>query len=244
MSLNEYVDHYTEMPNLLYMIIVSISVVIIMHALIWLYSKLFREKALGRFEMYYEMIFSSSMMLFFIGLFFLIEHKYFPVSEKFYETWEKYNDFLLLFMLIISVILMNVVDRVIVPLKTITSEKRATLRMLAMLYMLFIFAYIKFVDNNNNYDAIIAYFIIMVIGRFVYFDASIREFFKNLWNMFLAIPILFLCLCTTGIMAYCGFSIGYLLRSNGVVLSLFIAHIFIIIEICIVHFFQRVLKLY
>lgn len=234
MSFIDYIEHYTKMPGLLYTFLVSFFIVLVIHLILLLLSKATGGDFGVTIEKYYEMIISSTSMLFFIGVFFLIEHRYFNVGEEFYEVWNKYNDFLLLLALFIAVFLINFVDTFIVPLKLLYREEKATLRMMAMIYMLFIFAYIKFIYQNDNYDEIIVYFLIMVIGRFVYFDASFTDFLKSMKNLFLETPTLLLSLATTAIMAWYGFSTEYLLKSNGVVLSLWIAQIFLVAEICVI----------
>lgn len=239
MSFIEYIEHYTEMPGLLYMFLVSMFVLFVIHIIVLLVTKSMGDDFHLNMEKYYEMIISSTSMLFFIGVYFLIEHRYFDLGEEIYEVWEKYNDFLLLLALFIAIFFINFVDRLIIPLKLLYREEKATLRLLSMIYMLFIFAYIKFIYKNDNYDSIIVYFIIMIIGRFVYFDATFVDFIKLMRNLFLETPMLLLGLSTTAIMAWYGFSTEYLLKMNGVVLSLWIAHIFLVVEISVIHLFLR-----
>jgi len=231
MTFQEYIAHYTEMPQFMYMALVSVAVMVLMHLFIFLFEKIIRHRAIIGFQKYYEMIISATCMLLFIGIYFLIQYRYLGIDDSFYEIWDKYNDFLLLLFLMIAVILMNIFDNIFVPLKHLERKDKSTLRMMAMIYMLVIFAYIKFIYENNNYDEIIVYFILMIIGRFIYFDASFRDFLKSIKSLFQELPILILALITSGIMAYVGFSSGYLLKSNGVVLSLCIAHLFLLIEI-------------
>lgn len=231
MSLNEYLVHYTEMPQFLYMALVSTGVILLMHLCIFLVCKAGRKRIIVGFQKYYEMIISATSMLLFIAVYFLIQYRYLDFDDSFYEIWDKYNDFLLLIALMIAVILMNLFDNIFVPLKHLARSEKSTLRMMAMIYMMMIFAYIKFIYENDNYDDIIVYFIIMIIGRFIYFDASFRDFLASMKALFDELPILILALITTGVMAYVGFSTGYLLKSNGVVLSLCIAHLFLLIEI-------------
>lgn len=227
--------HYFGMPDMLYMIGISLIIVGIIHLFLFLITKAAGGDYGVTLEKYYEMIISSTSMLFFIGLYFLVEHNYFDSSEAFMEMWNKYDDFILLFALFISIFFISFVDKFIIPLKLLYNEEKATLRMMSMIYMLLIFAYIKFIYQNDNYDSIIVYFIIMVVGRFIYFDASFADFVKNMKNLFLEIPMLIMGLITTGILALYGFKSGYLLTSNGVVLSLWIAQILVIIEISIIN---------
>lgn len=235
MSFVNYVNHYIGMPGLGLMILISTFVLVVIHIVLLLLTKATGADFGVTIEKYYEMIISSTSMLFFIGIYFLVEHRYFNVGPEFYEIWDKYNDFLLLGALCLAIFFINFVDMFIIPLKLLYREEKATLRMMAMIYMLLIFAYIKFIYQNDNYDEIIVYFIIMVIGRFVYFDASFTDFLKSMKNLFLEMPTLLLSLITTSVMAWYGFSTEYLLKSNGVVLSLWIAHIFLVAEISIIH---------
>lgn len=235
MSLGKYLAHYFSMPDLLYMIGISLFIVGVIHLFIFLVVKAAGGDYGVSLEKYYEMIISSTSMLFFIGIYFLIEHNYFNAGEEFNEVWSKYDDFILLFFLFISIFFINFVDRFIIPLRLLYREEKATLRMMSMIYMLFVFAYIKFIYGNNNYDSIIAYFIIMVVGRFIYFDASFAEFIENMRRLFHEIPMLLLGLATTGILALYGFRSGYLLTANGVVLSLWIAQILVVVEISIIN---------
>ena len=239
-SLDFYLQHYLAMPDVILMVLVTLVVFALMHLIIKLYSRSSKGDLIGHFEMYYEMIISSTAMLLFIALYFLVDYRYFNFDNAFYETWNEYNDFILLFMLIGAVALMNIVDTIFIPLIKIDPQKKATLRMMAMIYMLFVFAYIKFIYGNDNYDNIIIYFLLMVIGRFAYFDASFKDFLNSMKNLFFAVPVLLLALATTGALAAYGFGTGYLLKSNGVVGSLFIAHLFLTIEIAIMNIFEKI----
>ena len=239
MSFFEYLKHYTKMPDLGYMILVTLFIMLTIHLVTFLIMKATKGDYGLLVEKYYELIISITSMLFFIGAYFLVEHKYFDAGETFYEVWNKYDDFLLLAALFISIFMINFVDTLIIPLKLLYKEEKATLRMMAMIYMLIIFAYIKFIYKNDNYDTIITYFIIMVVGRFVYFDATFTDFLKILKNLFIETPMLILGLVTTSVVAWYGFGTEYLLKSNGVVLSLWIAHVIIVVEIAIIHLILR-----
>ena len=237
MSFFEYIQHYTAIDGIAPMFFVTLFILLAIHAVTFLLTKAAGGDYGLLIEKYYELIISITSMLFFIGMFFLVEHRYFDVSEEFYSIWEKYDDFLLLVALFISIFFINFVDTFIIRLRLLYREEKATLRMMAMIYMLLIFAYIKFIYKNDNYDSIIVYFIIMVVGRFIYFDASFTDFLKAMKNLFLETPMLLLGLITTAVVAWYGFSTEYLLKSNGVVLSLWIAHVFIVIQIAIIHIF-------
>ncbi len=255
MSFDEYIKHYTDPFGVLGIILVSTTVVCLMAFLLMLRARYVNaadivlwekagkpedilpptrsEEFLLQLEMYCEMLFAATAMLFFVGLYFLIDYQYFPFPDEFYVTWEKYDDFLLLLALVFAILMIDLLDHFVVPLRNISSNAKGALRASAMLYMLIIFAYIKFIYDDDNYDAIIVYFIIMIIGRFIYFDVSIHDFTALIKGIYGAFPILAMVLGTTGIMALYGFFSGYLLWNNGVVVSLWIAHLFVILEICV-----------
>lgn len=195
-------------------------------------------------EMYYELMFASTSILFFTGLYFLISYHYFTLSSAFYRIWDTYDDFLLLAALVVSILMTDILDTFIARLRKIDSKEKSSIRMAAMLYMLIVFAYIKFVYEDSNYDDIIFYFIVMLIGRFIYFDASFKDFLHSMIDLISVLPVLCMVLASTGLMALYGFSSGYLLRGNGVVVSLWIAHIFLILEICIVFHINQIHRIF
>ncbi len=192
-------------------------------------------------ERFFELIFSATSILLFVGVYFLID--YFGIGASYRNIWNRYSSILLLVFILASVTLNTVIDHLIIPLRHVHPGEQASMRLIGMLYMLLIFAYIKFIYLDDNYDNIILYFLTLVIGRFIYFDASIENFRTAMQDAFNSLPLLVLALISTGIMAYVGFSSGYLLRTNGVVLSLFLAHLYLLVVIFIVHHTRLVSRL-
>lgn len=191
------------------------------------------DETISLTERFYELIFSSTFILMFVAIYFAIDYFGFGTTDK--SIWSKYNGIILLFFILGSVILNSFVDNKIIPLNHIRPGERASMRLLGMIYMLVIFAYIKFLYVDSNYDSIIMYFITLVIGRFVYFDASLESFQEAMAGVRDNLPILALALMCTAIMAAFGFNTNYLQEQYGVVFNLFYAHIFLLIIIFIVH---------
>lgn len=184
-------------------------------------------------ERYYELMFSATSILFFTGVYFYFDY-FQTASGTVWEFWNKYQDFLLLGFITVSIIFNSILDRFVIPLETLKKEERGALRLAGMLYMLIVFAYIKFIYLDDNYDTILVYFLTLVIGRFVYFDASFGDFCDAIRELLRMIPILFLVLLSTALLCLYGFGTEYLLRSNGVVISTFIAHFFVLLEIFVI----------
>lgn len=191
------------------------------------------DETISLIERFYELIFSSTFILMFVAIYFAIDYFGLATTDK--TIWSKYNGIFLLLFILGSVILNSFVDNKIIPLNHIRPGERASMRLLGMIYMLVIFAYIKFLYVDSNYDNIIMYFITLVIGRFVYFDASLESFQEAMSGVRDNLPILLLALMCTAIMAAFGFRTHYLLEQYGVVFNLFYAHIFLLIIIFIVH---------
>ena len=79
------------------------------------------------------------------------------------------------------------------------------------------------------------YFLGLMIGRFIYFDVSFRESAQTFLEAMKNFPLLILGIAYAGFMAYTGFTSDYLLVGNGVLVSTFIAHIYMIVAIFIIH---------
>ncbi len=246
MTLMGYLKHYTTWYMVLGMLLAAVCAVFICLALIVFASKgmshryslrtrqaFVEDEVHSLAERFYELIFSNISVLLFVSLYFMID--YFGVGQGYRAIWNKYNGIILLGFLMCSILLISLMDKLIVPLRNVKPGDRANMRLMGMLYMLFIFAYIKFIYDDSNYDGIIIYFLTMVIGRFVYFDASLESFGDAMKDTFRNLPILFLGLLCTVIISSFGFLSGYLLRVNGVVFNLFLAHLYLLPVIFIIH---------
>lgn len=179
---------------------------------------------------HFELTFSETIFLLFTSLYFLMT--YFGVGG---EVWAKYSSYVLLLLIIIAVLLNAWLDHALIPLETLRPGEREALHMTAILYMQIIFAYIKFGYKNDNYDSIIQYFILLMIGRFVAFDTTINAMQKTFHSLVSSLPLLAMALASTGVMAYVEFSIHYLVTPNGVVFNLFIARLYLLVIVSIVY---------
>ncbi|MBP3262045.1 MAG: hypothetical protein J6M45_06765, partial [Pseudobutyrivibrio sp.] len=127
-------------------------------------------------------------------------------------------------------------DHVLVRLKRLDKSEMASIRLTGMLYMIIIFCYIKYIYEDNNYDMFITYFLTLMIGRFVYFDASFKDFLECMKQALKNIPIMLIGLTFLGILCLRGYSTEYLLKHNGVITNIFFCHLYIIVAIFIMHF--------
>ena len=246
MTFAEYWAHYTDVKKMLMFLALSLafSVICVFYIILIVTVQarfvprnerkhFYYERANDTIQRFYEMVFSGASILSFLALYYLIDR--FSPQCDFRDFWDDYKDFLLLFMICFSIIFNNLLDWVIIPLRKLSPSERGSVRLLGMLYVILIFLYIKFIYENDNYDGFIMYFLGLMIGRFIYFDASFRDGISTMLESLKNFPLLILGLAYTGFMAYTGFTSDYLLVSNGVLVSTFIAHIFMIVAIFIVH---------
>lgn len=173
-------------------------------------------------ESFFEMVFSSTSILLFLSLYYVIDARI--PEAAFY--WQKYQDFFLLLFLLCSVILNGYLDRAFVPLQRISPDQKASVRLVSSFYIVLILLYIKFIYLDDNYDALIMYFITLAVGRFIYFDFTWKDFLGTLRGVFQNLPLLILMGGYSAFVCWFGFHTGFLLTSNGVILSTLLAHLF------------------
>ena len=247
MTLEEYWAHYTDVRQMLMFLALALafSVICVFYIILVVFvqarftprserRQFYYEHAHNTIQRFYEMVFAGASILSFLAVYYIID-RFAPDGSAFRDFWDSWKDMLLLFMILISIVVNNIIDRLLIPLKKVTKSDRASVRLLAMVYVILIFIYIKFIYENNNYDGFIMYFLGLMIGRFVYFDVSFRESAQTFLEAMRNFPLLVLGLAYTGFMAYTGFTSDYLLVGNGVLVSTFIAHLYMIVAIFIIH---------
>lgn len=113
-----------------------------------------------------------------------------------------------------------------VPLRCITADQKASIRLVSSFYIVLILLYIKFIYLDDNYDALILYFITLAVGRFIYFDFTWHDFCSTVHGVLINLPLLALMGCYSAFVCWYGFHTDFLLTSNGVILSTLLAHLF------------------
>ncbi|MDC7278979.1 hypothetical protein NXH64_05605 [Butyrivibrio fibrisolvens] len=241
MSYSEYVAHYFQMPQFIIFLLLTAVLISAVHIVFYFYTKskskdaeFFEQEFFSLSERYYELIFSGGSIIGFMAVYFLIT--LFLKSGPFKEIWDSYKDYLLLIFMIISILLNSFCDHVLVRLKHLDRDAMASIRLTGMGYMILILCYLKFIYESNNYDTLIAYFLTLMIGRFVYFDASFKDFLHCIKNAAANIPIMIMALINLSILCAYGYSTGYLLKHNGVITNIFFTHLYMIVVIFVLHF--------
>lgn len=191
-------------------------------------------------ESFYELVFASTSVLLFLSLYNIVDWH----MPQVWAVWNKYKDLILVLFLVISVFFTNFLDRRLVRLPHLADEDKASIRLVSTIYITLVLLYIRFIYEDTNYDQMIIYFTSLAIGRFVYFDFSWKDFISTLAGVGKNLPVLGLLLLYSGFMCWYGFRVDFLLTSNGVIVSVLIAHLFMDLSIVILraaHLIERLL---
>lgn len=180
-------------------------------------------------ESFYEMAFASTSILLLLSLYYIIGDRINLHTVS--KVWNQYKDWVLIGFLLVSMLVDRIFDRVLVPLHYISAQKRGSVRLMASIYVMLILLYIRFIYEDYNYENLILYFVMLVIGRLVYFDVTWEGFRNDCLGLFRNLPVLLLMSAYSAVVVWYGFTSGFLMKANGVIVSTLIAHLFM--DICI-----------
>ena len=257
MSLDAYLNPEFTTPKKLIFFALSLAGIIICNLLIicgtkfaFLFSKgdkdrnTQNEKIQAGVQMFYEMIISATSVMSFACAYVVLNHVYaLAVSEgistgyfkDFINIWENWKDFILLLLILLSCVLNSILDMLIIPLRKIGKDNKATIRMLAMFYAIIVLLCLNVYGDESEYNPVMMYYLGLMVGRFVYFDASFGDFLNALKNVFLKSPLLVLGLALSGGLSYIGFNAGFFLERNYYIVGVFYAHVFLLAAVFILH---------
>ena len=180
-------------------------------------------------ESFYEMAFASTSILLLLSLYYIIGDRINLHTVN--ALWAEYKDWVLIGFLLLSMIVDRIFDHILVPLHYISAAKRGSVRLMASIYVMLILLYIRFIYEDYNYEQLILYFVMLVIGRLVYFDVTRDGFRSDFYGLLRNLPVLLLMCAYSAAVVWYGFSSGFLLKANGVIVSTLIAHLFM--DVCI-----------
>lgn len=193
-----------------------------------------RDRPLHLVENFFEMVFSTTSVLLFLSMYYIVEVYLVSRSGAVANLWYHYQTPILLIFICLSVFLTGWFDVLLVPLRQLNADEKGAVRLVSSLYIILILLYIKFIYEDNNYDELIFYFVTLVIGRFLYFDFTWKWFFDTMKQVVVNLPQLVLMGIYTSITCWYGFHVQFLLKSNGVIVSTLIAHLFMCVAIFII----------
>ncbi|WP_027209552.1 hypothetical protein [Butyrivibrio hungatei] len=214
----------------------------------------FKRRTVDNMQLFFEMMISSTSVILFACAYIICNHIFelltplyqakkmgsMPMGIKwFYYQWDKNKDFLLLFLISMTCFINTVLDKIIIPLRRISKEDKASVRMLGMFYAIIVLTcFTTFGDatvSKEQYSPIMMYYFGLMIGRFVYFDASFVDFIYAILGAIKHGLLLVFALLLSGILSVIGFKLGYLIKENYYIVGLLYTDIFILVAIFIMH---------
>lgn len=196
-------------------------------------------------QLFYEMIISGTSVMSFACSYVVLNHVYTlmqggaghsgMISGTFYYIWSEGKDFALLLLICLSCVLNTLLDSLIIPLGKLSKEEKASVRMLGMFYAIIILLYLNLIGDESEYSPVMMYYLGLMVGRFVYFDASFMDFLVAIKNAFMRLPMLVVCVALCGGMCFFGFGAGYLLERNYYIVGIFYTHLFLLLAVFVVH---------
>ena len=257
MTLDAYLNPDFSTPEKIIFFILSLAGIIVCNILIiagtgfvFLFSKDRKDRnkknnrILDTVQMFYEMIISATSVMSFACAYVIFNHVYSLVISEgtqieylkiFADTWEQWKDFILLLLILLSCVLNSLLDGLFIPLKRIRKETKASIRMLAMFYAIIVLVCLNFYGDESEYSPVMMYYLGLMVGRFVYFDASFGDFLTALRNVLMKSPLLLLGLSLSGGLCCIGFKAGYFLERNYYIVGVFYTHLFLLAAVFILH---------
>ncbi|WP_026528939.1 hypothetical protein [Butyrivibrio sp. VCD2006] len=206
-------------------------------------KRLISERFHNSVQLLYEMIISATSVMSFACAYVVLNHVYSLIQGthqsgilgQFMYVWENWKDFVLLLLICLSCVLNTILDKLIIPLKRLSRDDIASIRMLGMFYVILILMFLNVIGDESEYSPVMMYYLGLMIGRFVYFDASFKDFLLAMKNIFIKLPLLMLGLTLSGLLCFFGFEAGFLLERNYYIVGAFYTHIFLLIAVFIFH---------
>ncbi len=255
MTIEAYINPDFTWPKKLIFFIVALAAIVVGNLLILAWNRI-AEPGKGRSaerrrkdnyyrmsEYFYELIISATSVMFFACAYVVLNHVYnlYHGSYQagflgtFLYAWENWKDFMLLLMICLSCVLNSLLDKFIIPIKGLSRDQIASVRMLGMFYAIVVLLYLNVIGDESEYSPVMMYYLGLMVGRFVYFDASFMDFIACMKRTIVRTPLLVLGLAISGGLSFFGFSAGYLLERNYYIVGVFYTHVFLLIAVFVLH---------
>ena len=208
-------------------------------------DRLMFKKSRDRVQRFYEMIMAGTSVMSFSCAYVIINHIYGllqsgagqpgPVLKVLMDAWSGGRDFVLLLLICLSCVLNSILDKILIRINAVSKSEKATIRMLGMFYVIIILVVLNYVGDESEYNPVMMYYLGLMVGRFVYFDASFGDFADAIKAVFKDFYLLLMGLLLTGLLAWFGFGAGYLLERNYYMVGVFYTCLFMLAAVFLLH---------
>ena len=262
MTIEAYWNPDFTWPKKLFFFAIAMAGVLICNLLLWGWSRITgnvgNQEAgeTDRFRSllfrFYELVISATSIMSFACAYVVLNHVYSlyqgqtgnAIMARFLYIWENWKDFALLLLICLSCFANTLLDKVFIPLRGITREQIGIIRMLGMFYAIIILLFLNVIGDASEYGPVMMYYLGLMVGRFVYFDASFMDFLVSMKNMFFCMPMLVMGLALSGLLSYLGFRAGFLLERNYFIVGVFYTHLFLLAAVFVIHLIQSICFLF
>lgn len=183
-----------------------------------------------------ELVFSSTSVLLLMVVYIWIKNLVYEgvISGAFAEIWNDWENFFLLILILFSVYLTMFSDHFFIHIRSLTTDEMANIRLSSSVYILILLIAIYIGYAESAYMNLIFMMTAMVAGRFVYFDFTVKDFKRLCHGVAVNLPFIGLLLAYSGLLSVYGFASGILINAYGIIISLFIEHLFMCIGIILI----------
>lgn len=165
-------------------------------------------------QMVFEIIISNTCII-------VIMYVYYRLAKNLLFL-EKYLGIIMLVLIIIAILLNDFLDEKLKQ-DMIKEEDKGNIRLISSCSIIMLFSFLKIYFKTAEYDEFLLCYIGLVLGRFIYFDSTLKGFIrcvKNLKSYFIPLIIAFL---LTGIISGIGLHLE-VITTNNIFISLMISH--------------------
>ena len=134
----------------------------------------------------------------------------------------KYLGIIMIVLIILAIFLNDFLDKKLKQ-DMINEEDKGNIRLISSCSIIMLFSFLKIYFKTVEYDEFLLCYIGLVLGRFIYFDSTLKEFIKcikNLKSYFIPLIIAFI---LTGIISGIGLYLE-VITTNNLFISLMISH--------------------
>ena len=210
----------------------------------------FKDRLNDQTQRLFEMIISATSVMLFSCSYVIINHIHTLVTSgaaytdsavllAIVDAWSEGKDFFLLLLICLSCVVNTILDKLFIPLNRLSRPEKATMRMLGMFYVIIILIFLNYIGDESQYGPVMIYYFGLMIGRFVYFDASFLDFISALKEVFLNLPVLVLTMTISGLLCLLGFNLGYFLERNYYIVGIFHTHLFMVACVFVIYWLYK-----
>ena len=143
--------------------------------------------------------------------------------EKYMLFLQNYLGIIMIALIVLAILLNNFLDYILKQ-DMLKKENQANIRLISSCSVIMLFLFLKIYFKTMEYDEFLLCYIVLVLGRFIFFDSTINEFKKSLGDLKEYVIPLIIAFILTGIISWIGLNLKVITTDN-LFISLIMCHI-------------------